>query len=77
MRSSSATVAFVPASAFWWQCPWKTIRLSLTRQPGSSSQRAVVDRLDEQLLDELGLRRDGLRARIAREQLQVLLAQRQ
>ena len=44
--------------------------------PGRA-ERAVVDRLDEQLLDQPGLLRDGLRARVVREQLQVLLAQRQ
>ena len=40
-------------------------------------ERAVVDRLDEQLLDQPRLRRDGLRARVAGQQRQVLLAQRQ
>ena len=74
---SSATVAAVPASAFWWQWPWKTIRRPLTGESGSSAQRAVVDRLDEQLLDEPRLVGDGLRARVAGQQAQVLLAQRQ
>ena len=77
MRSSRATVAAVPASAFWWQWPWKTIGRPLTAEPGSSVRRAVVDRLDEQLLDQPRLVRDDLRARVVGQQGQVLLAQRQ
>ena len=57
---SSATVAAVPASAFWWQWPWKTIGRLLTSAAGIELQRAVVDRLDEQLLDEARGRRDRL-----------------
>ena len=47
------------------------------RRRGVQRQGAVVDRLDEQLLDELRLAGDRLRARVVREQLQVLLAQGQ
>ena len=46
----------------------------MRRGPRSlEAQRAVVDRLDQQLLDELDARRDAAVA----EQLHVLLAQRQ
>src|SRR3954452_16670154 len=47
------------------------------RGVASQDQRTLVDRLDEQLLDQPRLRRDRLRALVARQQAEVLLAQRQ
>ena len=41
------------------------------------AQRPVVDRLHQQILDELGLPGDRFRARVAGEQREVFLAQRQ
>ena len=67
IRSSSATVAAVPASAFWWQWPWNRI----AARAEVLAQRQVG--VEQQLLDELGARRDAAVA----EQLHVLLAQRQ
>jgi len=43
MLRSSATVAAVPASAFWWQWPWNRIRLPLTRLcPASASLPSAI-----------------------------------
>ncbi len=47
------------------------------RRRGVERQRSAVERLDQQLLDKPRLAGDGLRARVVREEAQVLLAQRQ
>ena len=57
-------VAAVPASAFWWQWPWKRIRRG--RHRAAAARR--VDRLDEQLLDQPGGAGHGRRARVAGQQ---------
>ena len=68
MRSSSATVAAVPASAFWWQWPWKTIGRLLTAASGSSaSEPSSIASTSSSSTSRVCVR-DGLRARVVGQQ---------
>ena len=75
MLRSRAIVAAVPASAFWWQWPWKTMAggRAFLRQ----HEPAVGDGLHEQFLRQPGGCRHRLRSRVARQQGQVLIAEGQ
>ena len=69
IRCSSATVAAVPTSAFWWQWPWKRIVRPASQVSSRSRQPAGVDRLDEQLLDQPDPAGDVAHVRVVGQQV--------
>ena len=77
MLRSSAAVAAVPASAFWWQWPWNRTRRPLTALSCGRTSLPSAIGLQQQFLRQPRGRGHGLRRRVAGQQGRVLVAQRQ